>query len=89
MKKLALGIITATALLSAAPAMAAGVYIGAGPVGVGVGVPGPYYGYRPGCGYWNNYCNGYYDYAGPGVIIGGGGWHGGGWHGGGHWHGHR
>jgi hypothetical protein len=88
MKKLALGIITATALLSAAPAMAAGVYIGAGPVGVGVGVPGPYYSYGPDCGYWNNYCNGgpYYDsYDGPSVVIGGGGWHGG--HG--HWHGHR
>jgi hypothetical protein len=86
MKKLALGIITATALLGAAPAMAAGVYIGGGPVGVGVGVPGPYYNYGPGCGYWNNYCNGaYYDYYdGPSVVIGGG------WHGGhGHWHGHR
>jgi len=86
MKKLALGIITATALLSAAPAMAAGIYVGAGPVGVGVGVPGPYYSYGD-CGYWNNYCNGpYYDYyPGPDVVIGGGGWHGG--HG--HWHGHR
>jgi hypothetical protein len=88
MKKLALGIITATALLSVAPAMAAGIYVGAGPVGVGVGVPGPYYAPGPNCGYWNNYCNGaYYDYyGGPSVVIGGGGWHGG--HGG-HWHGHR
>jgi hypothetical protein len=90
MKKLALGIATAAALFTAVPAMAAGVYVGAGPVGVGIGVPGPYYGNGPGCGYWNNYCNGYYDsYSGPGVVIGGGGWHGGGWHGGGHWHGHR
>jgi hypothetical protein len=88
MKKLALGIATAAVLFTAVPAMAFGVHIGVGPVGVGVGVPGPYNGYGPGCGYWNNYCNGgYYDYyGGPGVVIGGGGWHGG--HGG-HGHGHR
>ena len=51
-----------------------GFYVGPGGVGVGVGAPGPDYG---GCGYWNNYCNGYYDYyGGPDVVIGGGGWHG-------------
>jgi hypothetical protein len=83
MKKLALGLATAAVLFTAAPAMAFGVHVGVGPVGVGV--PGPYYGYN--CGYWNNYCNSgqYYDYyGGPSVVIGGGGWHG---HG--HWHGHR
>jgi len=80
MKKLALGVATAAALFTAAPAMAFGVHVGVGPVGVGVGVPGPYYGYN--CGYWNNYCNSgpYYDYyGGPSVVIGGGPhWH--------HWH---
>jgi len=83
MKKLTLAIATAAMLATAAPAMAFGVHVGVG--GVGVGVPGPYYG---GCGYYNNPCGtGYYDYygPGPGVVIGGGGWHGG--HG--HWRGHR
>jgi hypothetical protein len=88
MKKLALGIATAAVLLSAAPAMAqVGFYAGRGGIGIGVGVPGPYYG--GGCGYYNAPCNGYYDYydgnPGPGVVIGGGGWHG---HGHGHGH-HR
>jgi hypothetical protein len=85
MKKLTLAIATAAMLATAAPAMAFGVHVGVGGVGVGVGVPGPYYG---GCGYYNNPCGtGYYDYygPGPGVVIGGGGWHGG--HG--HWRGHR
>jgi hypothetical protein len=82
MKKLALGIVTAALLMSAAPAMAqVGFYVG--PRGVGVGVPGPYYG--SGCGPYNYPCNGYYDsYGGPSVVIGGGGWHG---HG--HYHGHH
>jgi hypothetical protein len=81
MKKLALAIATAAMLATAVPAMAFGVHVGVG--GIGVGVPGPYYG---GCGYNNPCGNGYYDYyGGPGVVIGGGGWHGG--HG--HWHGHR
>jgi hypothetical protein len=85
MKKLALGIATAAVLMgAAAPAMAqVGFYAGPGGVGVGVGAPGPYYG---NCGYYNN-CGGYYDYydGGPGVVIGGGGWHGHPhFHGGGH-----
>jgi hypothetical protein len=84
MKKLALGIAAAAVLMSAAPAMAQ-VGFFAGPGGVGVGAPGPYYGY--GCGPYNYRCNGYYDYygGGPGVVIGGGGWHGG--HP--HFHGHH
>jgi hypothetical protein len=56
----------------------------AGPGGVGVGAPGPYYN----CGYPNYPCDRtYYDYfGGPGVAVGvGPGWHGGHWHGG-HWH---
>lgn len=71
MKKLALGLIAAGALVTATalPAMAqVGVYagpggigVGVGPVGVGVG-PGPYYG--------GPYYDGYYDYAGPGVAVG-------------------
>jgi len=80
MKKLTLALATAAVLATAAPAMA---YVGfrVGPVGVGVGGPGPY-----ACGYWNNWCNGpYYDYyGGPSVVIGGGG----GWHGHPHFHGH-
>ena len=70
MRKLALGILAAGALLTAAvPAMAqVGFY--AGPGGVGVGVGAPYYGY----GY-----PGYYDYySGPGVVVTPG------WHR--HWH---
>ncbi len=79
MKKLAIAAAAAAVLASAAPAMAAGVYFGPGGVGVNVG-PGPVYG---NCGYWNNYCNGYYDYydGGPNVVIGGG------WHGHPHFHG--
>jgi hypothetical protein len=47
MRKIALGLVAAASLLTAAPAMAqVGFY--AGPGGVGVGVPGPYYN---GCGY--------------------------------------
>ena len=80
MKKLALGIATAAVLFTAVPAMAFGVHVGVGPVGVGVGA-GPYYGYGSNCGYWNNCGGGYYDYyGGPydggGVAIGAGGLHG-------------
>jgi hypothetical protein len=61
MKKLTLGIATAAMLLTAAPAMAQfGFY--AGPGGVGVAAPAPYYGYA--CGPYNYPCNGYYDYYG-------------------------
>ncbi len=74
MKKFAIAAAAAAVLVSAAPAMAAGIYLGPGGVGVNVG-PGPAYGYGD-CGYWNNWCNGYYDYYdGPNVVIGGG-WHG-------------
>jgi hypothetical protein len=76
MKKLAIGIATAAALVTAAPAMAqVGFYAGPGGIGVGVGAPGPYYN----CGYDYGYpCNsGYYDYyGGPNVVIGGGHWRG-------------
>lgn len=64
MRKLALGIVAAASLLTAAaPAMAqVGFY--AGPGGFGIGVGAPYYGY-----YDNPY--GYYDYyGGPGVVVG-------------------
>jgi hypothetical protein len=73
MRKLALGIVAAAALLTAAaPAMAqVGIYAGPGGVGVGIGAPAPYYGYP----------NGYYDYyGGPGVVVTPG------WHR--HWHRH-
>ncbi|HEX3936355.1 MAG TPA: hypothetical protein VHX43_02535 [Xanthobacteraceae bacterium] len=81
MKKLTIALATAGLLATAAPAMAfVGFHVG--PVGVGVGGPGPYYGYN-GCGY-NYPCGGpYYDYyGGPNVVIGGGG----GWHGHSHFH---
>lgn len=83
MKKLALGVVTAAALLTAAAAPAAAqIGVRVGPFGVGIGAPGPYYG----CSYYNNCYGGpYYDYyGGPGVVIGGG-WHGHHWHGH-HWH---
>jgi hypothetical protein len=85
MKKLTLGLIAAATIFTAVPAMAqVGFYAGPGGVGVGVGVPGPYYS----CGYPNYPCDRtYYDYAGPGVAVGvGPGWHRG-WHGD-RWH-HR
>ena len=65
MRKLALSIVAAGALLAAAaPAMAqVGFY--AGPGGVGIGVA-PYYGY--------GHPRGYYDYYGPGVVVTPG-WH--------------
>ena len=58
MKKLALGLVAAATLLTAAPAMAqVGFY--AGPGGVGIGFGAPYYGGGP-----------YYDYyRGPGVYV--------------------
>jgi hypothetical protein len=57
MKKLALGLVAAATLLTAAPAMAqVGFY--AGPGGIGIGVGPPYYG------------SSYYDYyRGPGVYV--------------------
>ena len=51
MRKLAIGILAAAGVALWVPASAQGVWIGAGPVGVGVGV-GPGYGYY----------DGYYDY---------------------------
>lgn len=63
MRKLAIGLLTATGLAAtglaatgvalSVPASAQGVFVGAGPVGVGVGV-----GVGPGYGYYD----GYYDY---------------------------
>jgi hypothetical protein len=87
MKKLTLALATVAMLATAAPAMAfVGFHVG--PVGVGVGGPGPYYDYYNGCGPYNYSCGGgpYYDYyGGPSVVIGGGG----GWHGHHGHHGHR
>jgi hypothetical protein len=76
MKKIALGLVAAAAVFTAAPAMAqVGFYVGPG--GIGVGVPGPYYR----CGYDYPCDRGYYDYyGGPAVTFGVGpgyeGWHG-------------
>jgi hypothetical protein len=65
MRKLALGLVAAGALVTATALPAAaqvGVYAGPGGIGVGVGPvgvgPGPYYD--------GPYRDGYYDYAGPG-----------------------
>jgi hypothetical protein len=85
MKKIALGLVAAAAVFTAAPAMAqVGFY--AGPNGFGIGV-GPGAGPHR-CGYYDAYpCRDYYDYyGGPDVVIGGGpAWHGHGhWNGGGH-----
>jgi hypothetical protein len=82
MKKIALSLVAAAALFTAAPAMAQiGFYAGPGGVGVGVGAPGPYYR----CGYDYPCQRGYYDYYdGPAVTFGvTPGWHEG-WHGD-HW----
>jgi hypothetical protein len=76
MKKLALGLVAAGALVTATavPAMAQiGVYAGPGGFGIGIGAPGYYYGPGP------YYGGGYYDYA-PGWSPGWGGhghhaWH--------------
>lgn len=75
MKKIAIGVLAATTLLTAAPAMAQiGFYAGPG-IGVEVGAPAPYY--RRGYDY--RYDRGYYDYyGGPGVVVSPG-WHRG-WH---------
>jgi hypothetical protein len=84
MRKLAIGLVAAAAVLTAAPAMAQiGFYAGPGGVGVGVGAPGPYYR----CGYDYPCERRYYDYYdGPAVTFGvGPGWHDG-WHGHHHWH---
>jgi hypothetical protein len=82
MKKLALGLVATATIFTAVPAMAqVGFY--AGPGGVGVGVPGPYYN----CGYPNYPCDRtYYDYySGLDVAVGvGPGWRG--HRHGGHWH---
>jgi hypothetical protein len=79
MKKIALGLVAAAAIFTAAPAMAQGIYVGPAGVGVDVGVPGPYYR----CGYDYPCGPRYYDYYdGPAVSFG----FGPGWHGHHHWH---
>ena len=50
MRKLAIGILAAAGVALSVPASAQGVWIGAGPVGVGVGVGTGYYG-----GYYDGY----------------------------------
>ena len=69
MKKIAIGVLTAAAVFTAAPAMAqVGFYAGPGGVGIGLGAPGPYYG---DCAYGYSCDGGYYDYyGGPGVVVG-------------------
>lgn len=77
MRKIALGLVAAATIFTAAPAMAQiGFYVGPG--GIGVGVPGPYYN----CGYYG--CGRqYYDYYdGPVVGYAGPRWHHRHWH---HW----
>jgi hypothetical protein len=73
LKKIALGLVAAATIFTAVPAMAqVGFYAGPGGVGIGVGVPGPYYD----CGYYG--CGRrYYDYyGGPDVRFGvGPEWH--------------
>jgi hypothetical protein len=61
MRKLAIGILVAAGVALSAPAIAQGVWVGAGPVGVGVGV-GPGWGYD---GYYGHryYGPGYRSYA--------------------------
>ena len=81
MKKIAIGVLTAAALLTAAPAAMAqvGFYAGPGGVGIDVGPPVPYYR----CGYGYPCDRGYYDYyGGPGVVVRPG-WRHDGWH---RWH---
>jgi hypothetical protein len=56
MRKLAIGILAAAGVALSVPASAQGVWIGAGPVGVGVGVgPGYYGGYYDGYDYGPRY----------------------------------
>jgi len=86
MRKLALGLVAAAAVFTAAPAMAqVGLFAGPGGVGVEFGAPGYYQPY--GYGYYNApYGYGYYDY------YGGPAWRGHAWHGHGRVHvhvGHR
>jgi hypothetical protein len=71
MKKIALGIVAAATIFTAAPAMAqVGFYAGPGGIGVQVGPPQRYY-YDD----YYNYPNAYYDYyGGPGVVVTPG-WH--------------
>jgi hypothetical protein len=58
MRKLAIGILAAAGVALSVPANAQGVWVGAGPVGVGVGV-GPAWG-----GYYGGYYSpGYHSYA--------------------------
>ena len=75
MKKLALGVVAAAAIFTAAPAMAqVGIYAGPGGVGVQLGAPNYYAPYE-----------GYYDqYPGPGPAVG---WHDHDWHGHARFHG--
>jgi hypothetical protein len=67
MKKIALGLVAASAIFTAVPAMAQiGFYAGPGGLGVGVGAPGPY----RGCGYGYPCERRYYDYYdGPAVGL--------------------
>ena len=59
MKKLAIGLLAAAGIAMSVPASAQGVWVGAGPVGVGVG---PSYGYDRGY-YGHGYGPGYRSYA--------------------------
>lgn len=62
MRKLAIGILAAAGVALSVPASAQGVWIGAGPVGVGVGVgPGYYGGYYDGYDYGPRYRGYAYD----------------------------
>ena len=62
MRKLAIGILAAAGVALSVPASAQGVWIGAGPVGVGVGVgPGYYGGYHDGYDYGPRYRSYAYD----------------------------
>lgn len=62
MRKLAIGILAAAGVALSVPASAQGVWIGAGPVGVGVGVgPGYYGGYYDGYDYGPRYRSYAYD----------------------------
>ena len=79
MRKLTLALAAAGVLATAAPAMAfVGFHVG--PVGVGIGGPGPYYSY--GCDYYHPCGGPYYDYYGGPRVVVHGGWHGH-YH---HWH---
>lgn len=73
MKKIALGILAAATLFTAAPAMAqVGFFAGPGGIGIGVGPPPPPY-YRGDCGYYG--CRHYYDYYDGPVVRFGPTWH--------------